>query len=112
MLLLLLTLLAPTPPDRPAESPAGVWVVDGPHWTGFTLHLGADGSYAARLGDGTLYVGAWSDSGGALAVRERTARWCDEDGPVFGPWQRYEFPGLQVRGGRLTAGRLTMRRAD
>lgn len=111
MLALLLTLLAPTPPDRPAEPAAGVWVVDGPHWAGYTLHFGADGSYAAWT-DTSLYVGHWSDAGGVLVVRERSARWCDEDGPAFGPWQRYEFEGVAVRGGRLTAGRLTMRRAE
>lgn len=110
MLALLLTLLAPTPPDRPPESPAGVWVVDGAMWAGYTLHFGADGTYAA-WNETTYYVGVWSASRGRLAITERAVVW-DGGCEHYSPPRREEFEGLKVSGGRLTAGRLTMRRAE
>lgn len=123
MLALLLTFLAPAPPDRPPESPAGVWVVDGEHWRGYTVELLPSGAYLAyrRESDtGDYWAGAWEvDRGGRLLIRERhcTTHWRWN---AFGPFQeadtgglvRSEFDGLSVRGGRPPAGRLTMRRSE
>lgn len=98
MLLLLLTLLFPTPAPDPESLPVGAWHLDGPVWSGWTVHLHPGGAYHATLGE-SLWVGEWSVSRGVLVVRERPA--------AGGCWQRREFGVVKVGGGRLTAGGLT-----
>ena len=70
----------------------------------------ADGTYAA-WNETTYYVGVWSASRGRLAITERAVVW-DGGCEHYSPPRREEFEGLKVSGGRLTAGRLTMRRAE